>query len=298
MPFEGITTPEKKEALPKTEKFYFNGSLQLESEFEYDEQGRVVAELHDHKKNGRYEEQVVYTYDEAGNVVKEERHFSARSLTRRQKQMVYRRLEAFDYYGDLEEIPPKIMEKIDRLGGVTRIAIRQYGAYDEITEHLFDDKGRKEISEKRREYPDGTEDVVYAVEYEHDEDGNEVSSVQADRDSVRMDNRTYDSEGNVLTQEVSDGGSWGQRRVLLYDRKGLVKQTDLYTLGMEKPYGKIVFEHDAEGRVVKSTREYNGKDIEWYTFAYDEHGNLKEKNWRFKDGYQENQSHSRWERTY
>lgn len=152
--------------------------------YEYDAQGRSVAELHYLDGGGQPYSRVSNTYDAAGELVESTRDVRVDGTVDARTR--------FEYDGDGN----RTAESYDAGGD---------GRFDSVTHFEYDD-GRLERA-RRRTGPDGRIEIDYAYTYQVDADGNALVTDIDSLDDGSIDVRyvaTYDADGNRLTLARDD----------------------------------------------------------------------------------------------
>ncbi|MEE0085367.1 MAG: hypothetical protein UE068_14180 [Paludibacteraceae bacterium] len=179
----------------------------------------------------------------------------------------------------------------DIKGGILRKEIRKYDSNGYFVEELIYDKNDKlSLRYKFNLDKDGNRTIFYIDEgdgrlrkvesYKYDTNGNMIEEINYDTygsSIIWTSVYKYDAEGNEIENKCNyTNGVLKHKFVSKYDKINNVKEGYKYTESEEKLTQKAIWKKNNKGKIIESSIETFGENIQIAKFNYDAKGNLSE----------------------
>ena len=309
----------------KIHRFTYEGDKYVEEhveEYEYDDMGRIVkyrgGEVQVENGDINWDTQYQAVYDGKGNIRKDryenDKH-SERAVYEYDRHGVLRKIKIFEKYEDDKKEYLSTYEKYDSRGNIVKEKsysdrnlswVRKY-KYDKqgniikekyyyhgslldpfvtTTEYKYDDLGN--LKYKRIYNGDSDTGIEDILEYEYDEQGNEIRETRfINGDARPVNEREYDDRGNITKSveygwkgiehgsdsEYDDRGN--RTKYVIYGENGTIKYvTESEYDDCGNKVKNVELEYDENGTIVLRTEsEYNGRDwLPIKSVEYDKNG--------------------------
>ena len=311
----------------KIHRFTYEGDKYVEErveEYEYDDMGRIVkyrgGEVQVENGDINWDTQYQAVYDGKGNIRKDryenDKH-SERAVYEYDRHGVLRKIKIFEKYEDDKKEYLSTYEKYDSRGNIVKEESYSHGKlswvrkykYDKqgniikevcyshgildntiecTIEYKYDDLGNLTFKRLDGGYGTGKED---AMEYEYDEQGNEIRETRIINGDARpVIEREYDNRGNITKSveyawkgiehgsdsEYDDRGN--RTKYVIYGENGTIKSvTESEYDDCGNKVKTVELEYDENGTIVLRTEsEYDGRDmLAIKSVVYDKNGIVK-----------------------